>query len=36
MSTRAEVVEEGRVPRLVELSCGYCIDVLNLKPLKLM
>ena len=31
MRTRAEVIEEG-----VKFSRGYCIDVLNLKPLKLM
>ena len=34
MRTRAEVVKEGA--KVVELSCGYCIDVLNLKTLKLM
>jgi len=28
----AEVVR--KVPRLIKISCGYCIYVLNLKPLK--
>ena len=35
MSTRAEVVEEfAKVSQII--MWGYCIYVLNLKPLKLM